>query len=439
MISSPIGVPTLQIRNALLITGEEREEPFFGWIEVHGRRIGRVERGDAPAIPGVRVIDAEGGALLPGLVNAHAHSHSSLTRGSAEGMTLERWIDTIEREQSRLTDEDAYVAALATYGEALLSGTTSIVDMCLRPRPAMRAARALGIRVAIAPYVLDGRAFAPTLDDVEALLRDKAARGGTVDIWVGLHDLESCADDTVRRGAQMARDFGTGLHLHCSESRFSVDRTLRRTGMTPIAHLQALGALGPRTLLAHCVWADGDDRAILARTATRVAHCPHANLKLASGFAPVPAMIDAGIKVALATDGAKANNRLDMFDVMKFASLLHRGVALDASVISPAAVLGMATHGGALGQEGGSIAPGRVADLILVDVRQFHLQPAVPSTIETNLVHSARGSDVRTVIVDGEVVVEDGQLVRLPMAPIVDSMRATADRLMAHDEISQPQ
>lgn len=433
MSAVPDDRATLQIRDALIISGVAGEAPFFGWVELHGNRIGRVGRGGASPSPSARVIDGAGGALLPGLINAHAHSHSSLTRGSAEGMALERWIETIECEQSRLSDEDAYVAALATYGEALLSGTTSIVDMCLRPEPAIRAARALGIRAVIAPYVLDGRAFAPTLDDVEALLRAQGPHDGNIDVWVGLHDLESCADETVRRGAELAQAFDTGLHLHCSESRLSVERTRRRTGATPIAHLHALGALGPRTLLAHCVWANGEDQALLARTGTSVAHCPHANLKLASGFAPVPAMLSAGVNVALATDGAKANNRLDMFDVMKFASLIQRGVTFDATVLAPAAVIGMAARGGArgLGQQTGCIAPGLLADLTLVNLRQFHLQPAVPATIETNLVHAARGSDVRTVIVDGEVVVEDGHLLRMPVQLILESMRAAADRLMA--------
>ena len=432
--------PSLQIRDALVVSAVDGEAPFRGWVEIRGNRIAVVGHGAAPASDGARVIDAAGDALLAGLVNTHSHSHSSLTRGSAEGMRLERWIEAIELEQGRLSDDDAYVAALATYGEALLSGTTSIMDMCLRPEPAIRAARALGIRAVMAPYVLDGRSFAPTLSDVESLLQAHGARDGRIDIWVGLHDLESCSDDTVREGARLARAFGTGLHLHCSETRFAVERTRRRTGATPIAHLLALDALGPRTVLAHCVWADRDDQALLARTGTSVAHCPHANLKLASGFAPVPSMLEAGNNVALGTDGAKANNRLDMFDVMKFASLVHRGVALDASVLTAPSVIGMATVRGAraLGLEAGCIAPGRLADLTLVDLRQFHLQPGVPAAVEANLVHAARGSDVRMVIVDGEIVVEDGRLVRLPMAPIVESMRAAAERLMAPHSASPP-
>jgi 5-methylthioadenosine/S-adenosylhomocysteine deaminase len=424
----------LLIRDALVVPADGKTPPFTGWVEIAGTRIKGVGAGAAPAVPSdLRVIDAQGCALIPGLVNTHAHSHSSLTRGTAEGVELDRWIATIEREQSRLTDDDAYVAALATYGEALLSGTTTLLDMCLRPEPAMRAARAIGMRVVIAPYVLDRASFAPKLPDVRELLQAHGPGKDLVNLWVGLHDLEGCPDETIAAGAQLAREFDTGLHLHCAETRASVERTRSRTARTPIAQLRALDALGPRAVLAHCVWADADDRALLAASGTTVAHCPHANLKLASGFAPVPAMREAGVRVTLATDGAKANNRLDIFDVMKFASLIHKGTQLDASVLPAPAVLRMAAHDGAqaLGLESGAIAAGRLADLTLVDLHQFHLQPATPETVETNLVHAARGSDVRMVLVDGQVVVEDGKLARIDATETLAAMKAAGQRLMA--------
>jgi 5-methylthioadenosine/S-adenosylhomocysteine deaminase len=428
---------TLLIHDALVVPGDGRTAPFVGWVEVSGERISGVGAGPAPvpspgSSDGVRRIDATGHALLPGLVNTHAHSHSSLTRGTAEGVALDAWIATIEREQSRLGDEDAYVAALATYAEALLSGTTTVLDMCLRPGPAMRAARDIGMRVVIAPYVLDRGPFAPKLPMVRELLEQHGAVDGRVGLWVGLHDLEGCADQSIAAGAELAREYGTGLHLHCAETRGAVERTRARTGRTPVAQLHELGALGPRTVLAHCVWADADDQALLAATGTTVAHCPHANLKLASGFAPVPAMQEAGVRVTLATDGAKANNRLDLFDVMKFASLIHKGMRLEAGLLPAPTVLRMATQDGAqaLGLDSGAIAPGMLADLTLVDLEQFHLQPATPDTVATNLVHAARGADVRMVLVDGEVVVEDGRLVRIDTAAALAAMKAAGRRLM---------
>jgi 5-methylthioadenosine/S-adenosylhomocysteine deaminase len=425
----------LLIRDALILPVDGVATlPFFGWVAVVGDRISAVGSGSAPATPhAVRIVDGAGCALMPGFVNTHAHSHSSLTRGSAEGLALAEWITTIEREQSLLSDDDAYVAALATYGELLLSGTTTVLDMCLRPEPALRAAREIGIRLIVAPYVLDGRAFAPTLADVTRLLESERTSDNRTAVWVGLHDLETCADETIREGAALARQFDTGIHLHCAETRGNVDRTRRRTGVSPIAQLDALGALGPITVLAHCVWTDAGDIPLLAARGSSVAHCPHANLKLGSGIAPVPAMRSAGVRVSLATDGAKANNRLDLFDVMKFASLLHKGATLDPGVLSPAEVIEMATRDGAaaLGVPAGTIAAGRLADLTLVDLRRFHLQPATPETVTTNLVHAARGSDVHVAIVGGEVVVEGGRLVRADEAAILASMCTSAAALMA--------
>jgi cytosine/adenosine deaminase-related metal-dependent hydrolase len=310
------------------------EAPFAGWVAVADTTIAAVGRGAPEPRADQRVIEGNGAALLPGFVNTHAHSHSSLTRGSAEGLPLERSLAVIEQEQAQLTDEQAYIGGLATYAEALLSGTTTIVDMCLRPEPAMAAAREIGIRAVIVPYVADTKPFAPSLRD-NARLLETGERDGRVQLWVGVHDLESCSDDCIRAAGELARKHHTGLHLHCAETRASVDRTVSRVGRTPVAQLHALAALSERTLLAHCVWLSEEDRALIAAAGAHVAHCPHANLKLGSGIAPVPDLCRRGVNVTLATDGAKANNRLDMLDVMKFASLLHKGVSGDPSVLPP--------------------------------------------------------------------------------------------------------
>jgi 5-methylthioadenosine/S-adenosylhomocysteine deaminase len=410
------------IDNALVVPGGS-EQPYRGWVLIDGNRISRLGRGPSPEQ--LKTIDSRGGALIPGLINTHAHSHSSLTRGSAEGMALEAWIQAIIGEQRRLTPEQAYVGALATYAEALLSGTTTILDMCLFPQAALRAAREIGIRAIIAPYVADSMPFAPTLEQTRALM----SQGN---VWVGLHDLESCGDAQIRAGVDLALEKGVGVHLHCAESRGWTARTRSRTGRSPFEHLEHLGVFEARTHLAHCVWASESDCELLAARGASVAHCPHANLKLGSGVAPVPWMRARGVCVALATDGAKANNRLDMFDVMKFASLLHKGVGHDPAILKPGEVLGMATADGAaaLDLKAGRIAPGQLADLTLVATDRFHLQPAVPDTIVTNLVHAARGSDVDTVIVDGRVVVERGRLATLDQDELLARHAATGRALL---------
>jgi 5-methylthioadenosine/S-adenosylhomocysteine deaminase len=418
------------IRDALIVS-TDNEQPFYGWVEISDGVIAGVGAGNAPTAAG-ETIDGGDCALLPGLVNTHAHSHSSLTRGSAEGVALDQWLAIIEREQSRLTAEQARAGALATYAEALLSGTTTMVDMCLQPEAAFTAARDIGIRAVIAPYVADTKHFTPALSETEALL-DKAAKlDDRVRVWVGLHDLESCSDDQVVEGVALARRHGAGVHLHCSETSFQIERTRKRTGRTPVAQLAHLGALGPKTLLAHCVWADDADREILSSNGVSVAHCPHANLKLGSGIAPVADMLQRGINVTTATDGAKANNRLDLFDVMKFASLLQKGALQDPAALPPRQVLDMATlrGGRALHAPIGVIKPGMAADLILVRLDRLHLQPSLPDTVMTNLVHAARGSDVDMTMVAGKVLVRHGQLVAMPFEPIRRNALATGQDLM---------
>jgi len=420
------------IRDALIVPSTDSGgAPHYGWMEVRDGRIvgvGRSGRGGAYA---GRVIDGQGHALIPGLINTHAHSHSSLTRGSAEGLALEDWIAVIEREQAHLTEDQAYHGALITYAEALLSGTTSIVDMCLHPRAALDAARKIGIRAVIAPYAADGKPFTPDLAQTERLI--ESARGDPRNqVWVGLHDLESCSDEQIRAGAALAARHAVGIHLHCSETRRSVEATHARTGRTPVSHLAELGALGHRTLLAHGVWVSQTDRTLLASAGAHLAHCPQANLKLGSGIAPMPALCAAGVNVTLATDGAKANNSLDMFDVMKFASLMHKGIAEDPKVLPPAQVLAMATRHGAaaLGTNTARLEPGAAADLALVRLDGCHLQACVPETIITNLVHAARGSDVALVMVDGHIVVQEGRVIMDEWQNVRDRSKAAARELM---------
>jgi 5-methylthioadenosine/S-adenosylhomocysteine deaminase len=208
---------TILIRDALIVPDLAADVmPFWGWIAVEDGCIAGLGRGDPPKSRSGTVLAGRERAVLPGLVNAHAHSHSSLTRGSAEGLALDGWIAAIEREQGILDDEQAYWGALSTYAEALLSGTTAILDMALRPRAAMRAAQAIGIRAAIAPYAADSKPFAPTLAETEALLAPSSPRH-RVQIWVGLHDLESSSDEQVLAGVGLASRYST--RLHCTAPR----------------------------------------------------------------------------------------------------------------------------------------------------------------------------------------------------------------------------
>ena len=279
------------IRNALIVANPVQVEPFTGWVMLKGNKIEALGEGEAAQTLEEKTIDARGQILIPGLVNSHAHSHSSLTRGSAEGMALEPWLQAGRREQTKVTAEQARVSALATYGEALLSGTTSIMDMCLIPEAARDAAVEIGIRAVIAPRVADRMTLAVKLERAAALISQNVP-GGRVRTCVALDGLENASDGLIREAIALAKAHGVPIHLHCAESKGWTAKTLDRTGRSPVAHLHALGALSEDTHLAHCVWVDQQDLDLLATSGATVAHCPHSNLKLGSGVAPVTAMSD---------------------------------------------------------------------------------------------------------------------------------------------------
>jgi 5-methylthioadenosine/S-adenosylhomocysteine deaminase len=423
---------SLLIEKALVVS--PGQAPFHGWVSVAGNRIDAVGSEQAPAAPDFeRVIDAQGAPLIPGLINAHAHSQSTLTRGSAEGLPLDEWLPIIFEEMRRLTDEQAYCAALLTYAEALLSGTTCIMDMCQRPQAAARAAEALGIRAVLAPYLADSMAFAPSLEENEALIRSINGRDGRVRVWVGIAGMVSSSPAQLEQALDLARRHGVGFHTHCAETMPEIERSRALTGRTPVARLDELSALGPDTVLAHCVWLSDDDRDILAARGVHIVHCPQSNLKLGSGIAPTPDYLQRGINVALGTDGAKANNRLDLFDTMKFASLVPKGLARDPRVLSSNEVFAMATSNGAraLGLDCGRISPGAKADLVLLRGNALNLQPVLPQNILPNVVHAAHGGDADCVIVDGRVVVEGGKLLTIDQAELAARVRAAAEILQA--------
>lgn len=367
--------------------------------------------------------------LMPGLVNAHAHS--GLLRGTAEGLPvwewLQRFIDPMHRV---LRPHEAEVASRLCYGEALLSGTTTIVDMWRHMEGSARAARDLGIRAVLVPYVAQHPAhdYFETLDTNEALIRDwHQGADGRIHVWVGLEHMFYATPDAWTRAIAIAKAAGVGFHTHSNESRFDIEETLKRYGARPIEALERFGLLdAPHTLLAHCVWLSDAEIAILARRGIGVAHNPVSNMKLASGAARVLDMRAAGIAVGIGTDGEKENNNLDMFEEMKTASLLAKFSTLDAAALDAWSVCRMATIEGAralgMADDVGSIEVGKQADLIALRTNTARMTPLLGGSmgnLHHNLVHAVQGGDVAMTMVQGRVVVEDGQLVNGVLSDLI--------------------
>ena len=376
--------------------------------------------GDVDVPEEADVIDAGGRlAVLPGLIDAH--SHSSLLKGYSENAQLMDWLPEYQREHQVLTEDDAYFGYLVSYMEALKGGTTAVMDMYRFPHRGAEAAIALGMRAHLVPYAADHptKHFFETLETSEQLIRDCHNAGdGRVKVWMGLEHITYCSEAMFRRVAELADDYGVRIHTHTSEQREEVDAVVELFGDRPVHVFNERGIMRPGTVLAHCVWLDDAEIAVLAETGTGVAHCPVSNMKLAGGAAPLDRFFAEGIVVGLGTDGGISNNSVSMWECMKIGSLLQKVTRLDATAVSASEALRMATIDGArllgIDREVGSIEVGKEADLITVDLWQPHLLPVALAEghdpILWNLVFAGRSSDVRHVWVKGRACVYDGEI-----------------------------
>jgi len=372
--------------------------------------------------------------LMPGLVNTH--SHSGLLRGTAEGLPVYQWLQQFIDPMHRvLRPEEAEAASWLCYAESLLCGTTTVVDMWRHMEGSARAAEGLGLRAVLVPYVAEhpDHDYFETLDANERLIRAwHGQAGGRIQVWVGLEHLLYAEQPAWSRAAAMSRDYRVGLHTHSNESPLDVEAMDRRFGLRPVQALEKVGLLDAhRVLLAHGIWLSDGEIRLLAERGVGIAHNPVSNMKLASGAAPVEALLAAGVAVGLGTDGEKENNNLDLFEEMKVASLLAKLTRLDAAALDAWSVLGMATHLGAraLGLDAliGALEPGKAADLIAVRTDTPRMTPLLggaAGNLHHNLVHAVRGGDVDLTMVAGHVVVDGGRLLTADLRALIDRVNA---------------
>ena len=391
-----------------------------------------------PEAAGVPAVDASMHAVIPGLHNGHLHS--GLLRGTAESMALWEWLENhVDPAHRALTPEIARAASYMAYTEALRSGTTSVLDMWRFMEGSVEAATEVGIRATLAPYGADRYDFFESIETNRRLLENHlTAADDRVRSWVGLEHLFYCSPEMFRAAAELAEEFGTGIHTHSSESIWEVEECLRQHGRRPIEEMYQRGILGPATVIAHAVWLDDREVEVLAQTGTAMTHCPCSNMKLSSGAARIGHYRARGVVCALGTDGEKENNNLDMLEEMKFASLLQKVSTLDPTAGDPWDILDMATRSGAkaLGLDGvtGSLEPGKDADIVTVDLRGLHFVPVlhgVDLNVAAHLVFSASGHDVRDVWVRGRQLVAGGEVVSVDVSAIAASAQEAAEELFA--------
>jgi 5-methylthioadenosine/S-adenosylhomocysteine deaminase len=361
-------------------------------------------------------------ALIPGLVNAHTHAAMSLMRGMADDLPLMRWLEEHiwPAEKKHVSPQFVKDGTLLACAEMLRGGVTCFNDMYFFPAAALEAALEAGMRVSLGVIVFDfPSAYGSDPDDYLAkglALRDQWREHPMVSFCLAPHAPYTVSDGSFRKIAKIAGEVELPVHIHLHETADEIERSLAEHGVRPIERLQRLGLLGPGLIAVHAVHLTDAEIALLARHGASVAHCPSSNLKLASGFAPTAKMAAAGINLALGTDGAASNNRLDLFEEMRLAALLAKAVERDAQALPAHAALRAATLGGAaaLGLETriGSIVAGKAADLAAVRLANpdagAGLMPCYDPV--SHLVYAAGRHDVTDVWVAGKRRLEDGKL-----------------------------
>jgi 5-methylthioadenosine/S-adenosylhomocysteine deaminase len=387
--------------------------------------------------PGLPELHEPHGLIMPGLVNTHTHAPMSCFRGLADDLPLMTWLqDHIFPVEARLDRDTVRLAAVLSIAEMIKSGTTSFCDMYLFADEVAQAAASTGIRCWFGEVLYDFDspcygALANGLSLTAELLeqyRDHPLITATVDP----HSVYTCAPSLLERCAGLAADTGSLLVIHLAETQFEVQSCRDQHGLTPVLHLDRLGLLGRRTLAAHCVWLEESEMAVLRERGVKVAHCVESNLKLASGVAPIPRLLEYGVTVGLGTDGSASNNDVDLFSEMNSVAKVHKGVSLDPTVMSAETTLRAATLGGAeaLCAEDriGTLAPGKQADLIVLDLDQPHLTPLY--NIPSHLVYAARGADVIHSLIAGRLVMKNRHLQTIDEAGLLADMQALGDRIL---------
>ncbi|MBQ2346634.1 MAG: amidohydrolase [Kiritimatiellae bacterium] len=380
------------------------------WMLLPGRKVGfgTIEtEGDAISSVSLREPGKSDRLVLPGLVNCHCHAPMTLLRGVGGGLPLKRWLEeAIFPLEAKLTDEDVHAGALWGAMEMLAGGTTTVADMY--EWNYQHAFLEAGMRARVTTV---GRLGAPgrLAECIERTRswneRMRGEARGDVYMDVCVHSEYLTDEHFCRELAAANRELGRRLHVHVSETRREHEECVARHGKTPIAYLADTGLLDRGGYAAHCVWCTDDDFRIMAERDVSLVHNPTSNMKLGSGFARIVRAMELGVNVALGTDGTASNDNLDMFEEMHLASLIHKGIANDPTVLSPWDVVEMATKNGAkaLGRgDIGEIAVGRKADFCIVDLDRPHLLPA--HDLANLVVHSMHSGDVVQTVVGGRTV-----------------------------------
>lgn len=359
-----------------------------------------------------KTIDGENRIAIPGLSNSHTHIPMSILRNYGDDLPLWEWLnDKIWPAEKHLTPEDVYWGAMLSLGEMISSGVTSFVDMYFHIDSIGEALSDSKTRGFVSRGLIgQDDSSGEQLAEAEDFIKNwHNTENGRIKSMVAPHAIYTCPENYIKKTMALAEKYGQRIHIHLSESEKEVRESLRDYGMSPVEYVSGLGLLDLPTVAAHCVHLSERDMVILKEKKVNVVNNPSSNLKLGNGFAKIDEMLKMGINVAIGTDGSASNNNLNMFEEMHLAALVNKGVNKDPLSVPAIEILSMATVNGAVAmgmeKELGSIEVGKKADIAIVNLDSAHLCPR--NNLVSALVYSAQSSDVETVIVDGNILLEN--------------------------------
>jgi 5-methylthioadenosine/S-adenosylhomocysteine deaminase len=422
------------IHNGLIITvNSDFEIIENGMVGISKGTILKIEaRADDKPLPEAKeIIDANGGIIMPGLVNTHTHLPMTLFRGLADDIPLALWLDELifPCEVKYLTPETVCLGTLVACAEMMLSGTTTCCDGYFFEDDVAAAIYESGIRGVLGQGVIDFPApgVPDPSDNIENAVR-------FVEKWLKVsplitpsifcHSPYTCSQETLKKAKAASDSKALLFQIHAAETKNEYVRIQTEHHTTPVKYLDSIGILDKNTLMVHGVWLDDDDIEIIAKRRSTVSHNPQSNMKLASGIAPVPSLLTAGVTVGLGTDGCASNNDLDLFQEMDTTAKLHKVNLFDPTVMDAETVLKMATIDGAkaigLDKHIGSLEPGKQADIIILDTNTPHLVPMYNPI--SHITYSVQGSDVREVMVAGRILVSNKNLLTIDLEDVLERL-----------------
>ena len=426
---------TILIKNALILNPnnfENKKQSLLIKDDLIAEIAETIDEGNVD-----KIIDAEGKILLPGLINTHTHLSMTLFRGLADDLSLDSWLnDHIWPMEANLNGDYCYIGALLGAVELIKSGTTTFSDMYFYMEDVARAVEDAGIRAVLSYGMIDfGDAERREAEIEENLQLFKSCNGmadGRIKVFFGPHSPYTASEDLLIKVRELADEYNMGIHIHVSETEKEINDSLDERGLRPFEYLEKIGFLGPDVVAAHCVWLSDEEIEIIKKHDVKVSHNPCSNMKLASGIAPVSKLIENDICVSIGTDGASSNNNLDLIEELKTASLLQKVSTLDPKVLSSDEAITMATIKGAealgLENEIGSIEVGKKADIILIDTNSANMVPD-SSSLSSNVIYSANGSNVDTTICNGKILMENKKLTVLDEQEIYDKAKKAIKEL----------